>query len=168
MNNIVTISEISAKLIDVLSAKGLRLSTAESCTGGLVASSIIEHSGASQVFYEGLVTYSNEAKRERLGVNATILAQVGAVSQEAAEAMAKGCLGPNCEIAVSTTGIAGPSGGTEQKPVGLVWFAVALKTPEKIVIESEKQVFSGNRTEIRQQATRYALALALQYIDKHL
>lgn len=108
---------------------GLTLTTAESCTGGLVAAAITEIPGSSDVFDRGLVTYSNDAKRKLLGVSETLLATHGAVSAEVAKAMAEGALAAaDTDLAVSLTGIAGPDGGTEQKPVGLVFIGCASKT----------------------------------------
>lgn len=106
----------------------LRIATAESCTGGLIAGLLTEIAGSSDVFERGFVTYSNEAKQELLGVSLTLLDQHGAVSQEVARAMAQGALAhSNADLAVAVTGIAGPGGGSAQKPVGLVHVAAARK-----------------------------------------
>lgn len=106
----------------------LRIATAESCTGGLIAGLLTEIAGSSDVFERGFVTYSNEAKQELLGVSLTLLDQHGAVSQEVARAMAQGALAHSyADLAVAVTGIAGPGGGSAQKPVGLVHIAAARK-----------------------------------------
>ena len=107
-------------------ARGLRIATAESCTGGLVAGALTAIAGSSDVFDRGFVTYSNEAKAEMLGVDPRLIETHGAVSPETAEAMAKGALAhARADIVVAVTGIAGPGGGSAQKPVGLVYFGTA-------------------------------------------
>jgi nicotinamide-nucleotide amidase len=116
----------AAELLDALRSRGLKLATAESCTGGLIAAILTEVPGSSDVFERGFVTYSNEAKTEQLGVSAELIAKHGAVSEEVARAMASGALkNSRADIAVAVTGVAGPGGGTETKPVGLVHLAVA-------------------------------------------
>jgi nicotinamide-nucleotide amidase len=117
-------------VVNLLIAQGKRLSLAESCTGGMIASRITDVSGASEVFTHGFVTYSNHAKQQLLGVNENLLETHGAVSKEVALAMAEGALARSrADIAVSVTGIAGPTGGTDYKPVGTVWIGIA--TPNK-------------------------------------
>ena len=114
------------KLLADARAQGLKIVTAESCTGGLIAGLLTEIAGSSDVFERGFVTYSNDAKRELLGVPAALIAQHGAVSAEVAGAMALGALAhARADLAVAVTGIAGPGGGTPDKPVGLVQFAAA-------------------------------------------
>lgn len=146
--------------IDVLAscrAKGWKLATDESCTGGLISALLTEISGSSDVFTHGFVTYANEAKAE-LGVNAELITKHGAVSEEVARAMAEAALkAAHADIAVAVTGIAGPSGGTAEKPVGLVHIACALhgKTLH------EKFQFSGDRSAIRLSAVEAALKMAL-------
>jgi nicotinamide-nucleotide amidase len=116
----------AATLLDLLRARKLKLATAESCTGGLIAAMLTEVPGSSDVFERGFVTYSNEAKAEMLSVPAALIKEHGAVSEEVARAMAEGALrNSRADIAVSVTGIAGPDGGTEAKPVGLVHFGVS-------------------------------------------
>ena len=116
----------AAALLDRCRAAELKIATAESCTGGLVAALLTEIPGSSAVVERGFVVYSNEAKREQLGVPAATLAEHGAVSEATARAMAEGALeGSRADLAVSVTGVAGPDGGTAEKPVGLVWFACA-------------------------------------------
>jgi nicotinamide-nucleotide amidase len=120
--------EVSAALLDRLRAANLKLATAESCTGGLVAGVLTEIAGSSDVVERGFVTYSNEAKMEQLGVPAAMLAEHGAVSEPVARAMAEGALAhSHADVAVSITGIAGPGGGSAAKPVGLVHIAAAKR-----------------------------------------
>ena len=139
-------------------ARGWRLATAESCTGGLVAAALTAIAGASDVVERGLVTYSNKAKIELLGVPAETIAAHGAVSAETAAAMATGALvRANADLAVSVTGIAGPAGGTAQKPVGLVYLGVAKKDA---AVRVERRIFPGDRDAVR----RAALVLALQML----
>lgn len=139
---------------------GLRLATAESCTGGLVAAAVTALAGSSDVFERGFVTYSNEAKSELLGVLPALIGSVGAVSGEVAADMATGALGHSrADVAVSVTGIAGPGGATPGKPVGLVWFGAAARGTEA---RTERVVFTGDRAAVRAQAVQHALRLALQ------
>jgi nicotinamide-nucleotide amidase len=120
--------EVSAALLDRLRAANLKLATAESCTGGLVAGVLTEIAGSSDVVERGFVTYSNAAKMEQLGVPAAMLAEHGAVSEPVARAMAEGALAhSHADVAVSITGIAGPGGGSAAKPVGLVHIAAAKR-----------------------------------------
>jgi nicotinamide-nucleotide amidase len=115
-------------VLELCRARGLRVATAESCTGGLVAAALTEIAGSSDVVDRGFVTYSNEAKEAMLDVPAAILERHGAVSAQTAQAMAAGALKNSCaDLAVSITGIAGPGGGSKQKPVGLVYFAAASR-----------------------------------------
>ncbi len=146
-------------LLDSCRARGLRLTTAESCTGGLVASLMTEIPGSSDVMGRGFVTYSNDAKRELLGVRAETLAAHGAVSGETAQEMAAGALaraGPDADLAVAVTGVAGPGGGSAEKPVGTVWLAVASAGGE---VAASKRNFDGDRAEIRRAAVECAVAI---------
>lgn len=155
------LSDISLEeaVVELLYSKGMSLVIAESCTGGLIASSVVSVAGASNVFYEGLVTYSNESKADRLGVSAKALRDFGAVSAEVAAEMAIGALSRRKNfIAVSATGIAGPSGGTEEKPVGLVYFGVATISE----VKTYKHILEGNRDKIRKTAANTALFYLLQ------
>jgi len=139
-------------------ARRWHLATAESCTGGLVAAALTAIPGASDVFERSFVTYSNAAKMELLGVPAETIAAHGAISAETAAAMACGALAhAPVDLAVAITGIAGPGGGTPQKPVGLVYLGVARKDGAARV---ERCIFSGDRTQIR----RAALVLALELL----
>lgn len=138
------ISEVISKLLETKTT----IATAESCTGGLVAKTITDFSGVSDIFGEGYVTYSNDAKMKNLGVNPETLKNYGAVSRETCEEMAKGIrLRSGATIGVSTTGIAGPGGGTKEKPVGLVYIGVS--TEEKTVVEELR--LTGTREEVRQK-----------------
>ena len=151
---------LARAIVDKASAEGLMLATAESCTGGLVAGAITDVPGASAVLERGFVTYSNEAKAEMLGVAPTTIARFGAVSREVALEMAEGALARSrADIAVSITGVAGPGGGTPGKPVGLVWFGLAVRGGAR---RAERRVFSaGDRAFVRLKATETALMLAL-------
>lgn len=152
---------LAQQIVDKAGAEGLLIATAESCTGGMVASAITDVPGSSAVFDRGFVTYSNEAKSELLGVRAETIARHGAVSQQVAREMAKGALANSrADIAVATTGIAGPTGGSDRKPVGLVWFALAIRNG---VVRTERRVFaSGDRNFVRVRATETALMLTLR------
>jgi|LFRM01.2.fsa_nt_gb nicotinamide-nucleotide amidase len=154
---------LAQTLVSFLKKNKLVIATAESCTGGLLASAIIEVAGASEVFYEGLVTYSNLSKMRRLRVKDSTLQQFGAVSQETALEMANALLDENVCIGVSVTGIAGPGGGSENKPVGLVYIGIAGENSCDII----KKVFSGDRRRIRECAANTALFYTLQHIKKY-
>ena len=147
------------KLGNLLRAKHWTVSCAESCTGGGVANAFTAVSGSSDWFERSWVTYSNAAKHELLGVSETILADFGAVSAQTVEAMAIGCAAQaNAQLTVSVSGIAGPGGGSAEKPVGLVWFGVFCQGQ----CNSQKMQFSGDREAVRQQAIDFALALLVQ------
>lgn len=138
----------------ILVEKNLKIAVAESCTGGMVSASLINYAGISSVFMEGLITYSNEAKMERLGVKKETLDKFGAVSEETAIEMAQGvCKKFNTNVGVSTTGVAGPGGGTDEKPVGLVYIGVCINGKTKV----KKLNLSGNRFKVRQRAAKEAL-----------
>jgi nicotinamide-nucleotide amidase len=124
---------MARRVLDLCRARGLRVATAESCTGGLVAGALTEIAGSSDVVDRGFVTYSNEAKEAMLGVPAAVLKRHGAVSRETAAAMVKGALKNSlADIAVSITGIAGPGGGSKEKPVGLVYFAAGRRGGKRL------------------------------------
>lgn len=147
---------LEQSVVELLSTNALVLATCESCTGGMVASKIIDVPGASEVFREGFVTYSNKAKRSRLGVKKSTLVKYGAVSEQTAKEMAKGCASVSkASVTLSTTGIAGPDGGTDEKPVGLVYVGCNVCGKTKV----NKYNFEGDRTEIRRKATSAALSL---------
>lgn len=142
-----------------LKARGRMMATAESCTGGLIAGACTEVSGSSEWFERGFVTYSNAAKSELLGVPAALIAQHGAVSEPVARAMAAGAVAHStATLAVAVTGVAGPTGGSAEKPVGTVWFGWA--TPAGVFTEHRR--FDGDRSAVRQATVRHALAGLLQ------
>ena len=147
----------------ILHNKKLKLTTAESCTGGWLAKVITDISGSSEIFDRGFVTYSNKAKQEMLGVSIQTLNKYGAVSEEVVTEMAVGALKNSAaNISISISGIAGPTGGTPEKPVGTVCFAWMLTNRKPL---SETVLFSGDRMEIRQQAVNYALQGILKLIQ---
>ena len=145
---------IAETLAQTLLAKGWVMATAESCTGGLIAGACTELSGSSVWFDRGFVTYSNEAKTEMLGVDAALITSHGAVSEPVARAMAAGALRhARAQATVAVTGVAGPTGGSPEKPVGLVWFGWSVRG----ILTSEKMNFSGDRAAVRQATVQYAL-----------
>lgn len=148
---------------EMLMEKNLTISIAESCTGGLVSSTLINYPGISSVFIEGCITYSNESKINRLGVNQEVLKKYGAVSKEIAKEMAEGIAKNfNTNVAISTTGIAGPRGGTSEKPVGLVYVGIYINGKTTV----KKHLLNGNRQEIRSMATENAINdLRLRLLD---
>ena len=147
----------AASLLEACRARGIRLATAEGCTGGLIASLLTAIPGSSDVVERGFVAYSNAAKTELLGVPAEMIAAEGAVSGPVTERMAEGALQrSHADITIALTGIAGPGGGSAEKPVGLVWFGLAARDQP---VFSERQVFSGDRTAIRLAAVARALTL---------
>lgn len=155
------IFDLAAEAGSALRAQGLQLATAESCTGGGVAQAVTEIAGSSAWFDCGFVTYSNDAKTRLLGVPAALIAQHGAVSEATAAAMASGALAnSNAHVAISTTGIAGPTGGSPGKPVGTVWFGWAREG----ATHTERMVFAGDRQAVREQSVRHALQGLLRFI----
>jgi nicotinamide-nucleotide amidase len=145
------------ELIRALRNKGWLMATAESCTGGLVAAAITDVAGSSDVFDRGFVTYSNAAKTDMLGVPAMMIAQHGAVSEAVARAMAEGALThSSAQVAVSITGVAGPGGGSVEKPVGLVHFACATKAK---TVHLERSFGDLGRAAVRNAAVAQALQL---------
>ena len=149
------------RLVGALAEKGLTCSTAESCTGGGVGFAITAVAGSSAVFWGGVVSYDNSVKHGVLGVPEEILATKGAVSSECAAAMAEGARRLiKTDLAVSITGIAGPGGGSADKPVGLVWFGLASEAGTV----TEKNVFPGDREAVRSAAIEHALRLLLSAV----
>ena len=142
-----------------LKERQLVLTCAESCTGGWVAQTITAVAGSSEWFDRGFVTYSNAAKQDMLGVPGETLAQFGAVSEQTARAMAVGALTHSlAHVSLSITGIAGPTGGTAEKPVGLVWFGWAMRNGASAQeVRTESRVFEGDREAVRRQAVIHAL-----------
>jgi nicotinamide-nucleotide amidase len=144
-------------LLAACRSKGIMLATAESCTGGLIAAALTAIAGSSDVMDRGFVTYSNEAKNQMVGVPIPLIETHGAVSEQVATAMADGALTRSrAAIAVSVTGVAGPSGGSAEKPVGLVWFGLACTGTPAI---TERQIFPGDRTAIRAATVAHAFKM---------
>ena len=149
-------NRVAENLVELLKARGLVCATAESCTGGGVGSAITSVSGSSAVFAGGVISYSNEVKRDVLGVSAEALERYGAVSPQVAAQMADGARRLlKTDLAVSLTGIAGPDGGSDEKPVGLVWFGLSTKDGTR----TEKAIFRGDRAQVRAQAVVHALGM---------
>lgn len=156
--------EHAATVLEACRRRGLRLVTAESCTGGLVAATLTEIAGSSDVVERGLVTYSNAAKEELLGVPRALLDAHGAVSEPVARAMAEGALAhvPAADLGVAVTGVAGPGGGTAEKPVGLVFIAAARRGAATL---GERHLFNGDRRAVRLASVERALALLLRQAE---
>lgn len=151
-----------SELVNKLTKNRYTISTAESCTGGLLSGTIVNVSGASEVLHCAFVTYANEAKEELVSVSHDTLSKHGAVSEETAREMALGCAKrARADMGLSTTGIAGPEGGTEEKPVGLVYIGCAFQGEVTV----ERHVFSGDRLAIRRQAVEAALDLAIHCLN---
>ena len=163
-----------AQLAQALMLRGWGLVTAESCTGGLIAAACTELAGSSQWFERGFVTYSNEAKHESLGVDAALMARVGAVSEPVAQAMALGALRHSkAQVSLAVTGVAGPTGGSASRPVGTVCFAWALPSDsgptlgaDTAWVKTERQHFDGNRAQVRQATVQHALRHLLQWMGQ--
>lgn len=152
------------ELTDSLCKLGHTVTCVESCTGGLLSAALTEISGSSQWFQMGFITYSNEAKQQLVGVQASTLAQYGAVSHQVVEEMATGALNiAQANYALSISGVAGPLGGTPEKPVGTVW--IGLATEENV--QSQRYYFHGQRHDIRQQAVQAALQWLAEYLSTH-
>jgi nicotinamide-nucleotide amidase len=156
--------ELARTLLSACEAGGVRLVAAESCTGGLIAGCLTEVAGSSAVVDRGFVVYGNAAKEELLGVAAEVLREHGAVSEDAARAMAEGALAraPACDLAVAVTGIAGPGGGTAEKPVGLVHMAAVRRGLPTL---HRAEVFRGDRSAVRLATVEAALLLALSALE---
>lgn len=153
---------LAERLIEEAALRNMTIALAESCTGGMIAGSLTDVSGASKVFLGSAVTYSNEAKIDILGVDPAIINDHGAVSSQCAEKMAEGAKRIfRSEIALSVTGIAGPDGGSEEKPVGTVWFGISLKGSTCTF----KKQFSGERELIRNSAVKTALEALLERVQ---
>ena len=150
---------LEKKVVELIKKLGMNISTAESCTGGMIASRLIDVPGVSEIFKEGIVSYSNDAKMKRLGVKKETLEKYGAVSKETAKEMV---MGLDSDIAIATTGIAGPDGGTLEKPVGLVYIGIRVKND----IYVEKKFFNGDRMKIRERAVSQSLFSLIKILDK--
>ncbi|MFO1264020.1 MAG: CinA family protein [Rhodoferax sp.] len=149
-----TIEHVRGLLADLLLQRGWKLVTAESCTGGLIAATCTDLAGSSEWFERGFVTYSNAAKTELLGVDAALIAGHGAVSEPVVRAMAQGALAhSHAQIAVAVTGIAGPGGGSADKPVGTVWLGWATAAG----VTTTLRHFAGDRAAVREATARHAL-----------
>jgi nicotinamide-nucleotide amidase len=159
MNPLLSSSELETSalvglLADLLRNKGWMLATAESCTGGLIAGACTDLSGSSDWFERGLVSYSNTAKTELLGVDAALIATHGAVSEPVARAMAEGAVAhSHAQVSVAVTGVAGPTGGSPEKPVGTVWFGWSVDGQ----VRTERRRFDGDRAAVRAATVHYAL-----------
>lgn len=148
-------------LFKLLDSHNFKITTAESCTGGMIAAAITEVVGSSAYFERGFITYSNEAKMEQLGVNPVTIQTFGAVSEQCARLMARGAIAHSlADIAVSVTGIAGPGGGSVDKPVGLVYIGLSDDTHATVY----KHVFEGDRSSIRQQTVEAAITHVIDYL----
>ncbi len=150
---------LEKKVVKLVKKLEMNISTAESCTGGMIASRLIDVPGVSEIFKEGIVSYSNDAKIKRLGVKKETLEKYGAVSEETAREMV---IGLDSDIAIATTGIAGPDGGTPEKPVGLVYIGIRVKDD----IYIEKRFFNGDRMKIRERAVSQSLFSLIKILDK--
>lgn len=159
------IKKLAKALVDELAAGSKVIATAESCTGGWIAKSLTDIPGSSNAFHYGIVSYSNGAKESLLGVQLATLEEHGAVSEAVVTEMAQGALqlsGANISVAVS--GVAGPAGGSEEKPVGMVWFAWAVRDGGKIASSTSCKNFDGDRELIRELTVAHALQGALERV----
>lgn len=155
------LTDAARQLIDDLAARHLTLATAESCTGGLIVALLTDHAGSSRVVERGFVTYSNAAKAEAIGVDRHLIERVGAVSREVAVAMAEGAIrNSHADVAVAVTGLAGPDGGTAEKPIGLVHLAAARRGGA--TLHHEARFGAIGRSAIREAAVGEALRLVRQ------
>ncbi|HKJ19122.1 MAG TPA: nicotinamide-nucleotide amidohydrolase family protein [Woeseiaceae bacterium] len=160
-----SLEKLSEAVVAVLTKAGKAVSTAESCTGGWVAKSITDIAGSSAVFQYGIVSYSNGAKESILGVKNRTLEEHGAVSKPVVEEMAKGVLRlSGADIAIAVSGVAGPDGGTEEKPVGTVWFAWVVRDGAKERVETHCASFDGDRDLVRELTVAHALQGILERI----
>ncbi|MEJ7931599.1 CinA family protein [Ramlibacter sp. AN1015] len=151
------------RLAELLTARGWMLATAESCTGGLIAAACTDRAGSSAWYERGFVTYSNESKTELLGVDARWIDQHGAVSEVVARAMAHGAVRhARAQVGVAVTGIAGPGGGSADKPVGTVWFGFVVDGR----LSSERCIFEGDRAGIRAATVAHALARLVELLER--
>jgi nicotinamide-nucleotide amidase len=156
--------DLVVALAALLQKKGWMLSTAESCTGGLIGAACTELAGSSVWFERGFITYSNAAKTELLGVDAAVIAAHGAVSEPVARAMATGAIAhsPPSRVALAVTGVAGPTGGTAEKPVGTVWFGWSVDGD----VRTERRRFDGDRATLRAATVRHALQTLVELLGR--
>lgn len=165
---------LTEQLAAALLHHGWMLATAESCTGGLIAGRCTDLAGSSQWFERGFITYSNEAKHESLGVDNAVLTEHGAVSEAVAQAMVLGALRhSHAQVSLAVTGVAGPTGGSKDKPVGTVWFAWALPSDtgptlgaETAWVKTECKHFEGDRATVREATVQHALSTLLQWLQQ--
>jgi len=157
---------LAAQLGEMLKSKKGMLATAESCTGGLLAGALTSIPGSSVWFDQGWITYSNQAKHVQLGVAKETLDQFGAVSEEVARQMATGALAmaPRATLALTTTGIAGPGGGSAGKPVGLVWFGFAQRASSGVIVHAASRIFPSDRDAVRDASVAFSLQSALELL----
>ena len=161
-----SLQKLAAAVVADLGNASKVVSTAESCTGGWIAKSITDIPGSSTVFAYGIVSYSNGAKESILGVQNQTLEEHGAVSEPVVEEMAKGALRlSGADIAVAVSGVAGPEGGTDEKPVGTVWFAWAVRDGAKARVSTSCELFSGDRDLVRELTVAHALQGVLERIE---
>lgn len=161
------LEQLSLSLGKLLNQKSWHITTAESCTGGWIAKAITDIAGSSAYFQRGFVTYSNEAKHGMIGVNVSTLANFGAVSEQVVCEMALGALkSAGAQVAISVSGIAGPDGGNTEKPVGTVWFGLAITTQNGVKATGYHCCFKGNRHEVRLQSVHFALEKLITEITK--
>jgi len=160
------IRKLAEVLVKELTESGKAVATAESCTGGWVAKAITDIAGSSAVFGYGIVSYANGAKESIIGVQNKTLENHGSVSAEVVEEMAQGVLRlSGADIAVAVSGVAGPSGGTQEKPVGMVWFAWAVRAGAEALVDTGCEQFTGDRELIREASVAYALQGVRERID---
>jgi len=153
-----SIRKLAEVLVSELMEAGKAVATAESCTGGWVAKAITDIPGSSKVFGYGIVCYANGAKESIIGVKNKTLEDRGSVSAEVVEEMAEGTMRlSGADIAVAVSGVAGPAGGTKEKPVGMVWFGWAVRDGKKVLLDSTREQFTGDRDLIREASVAYAL-----------
>ena len=163
LNSEHTTQNLCRLLADFLLKNGLKLVTAESCTGGMISAACTDLAGSSEWFERGFVTYSNEAKTELLGVDAALIQTHGAVSESVARAMAFGAIRHSAaQLSIAVTGIAGPTGGNAAKPVGTVWFGFWSQGS----LHSEMQCFAGDRAAVREQTVVHALQRVLSLLSE--
>ncbi len=159
-------NDLANALLQACQKRGIMLATAESCTGGMIIAALTDIAGSSAVVDRGFITYSNEAKMDMLGVSAATLEAHGAVSRETAIEMAAGALARSrAGLSLAVTGIAGPGGGSAEKPVGLVWFGVGLDG--RTVTADHRQFADKGRDFIRHETVRHALELGLRALGQH-
>ena len=160
-----SITSLTQQLAQTLLAKGFKIALAESCTGGLLAAQLTSLAGSSDWFERGFITYSNQAKEESIGVPKEVIERYGAVSEEVAKAMAEGALNHSlAQVSVAITGIAGPGGGSANKPVGMVCFAWGMLASDLVQTRSQTKYFGGDRQSIREQACVYAIESLLEQL----